>query len=938
MGHASSKVAVLGALVGSLVLLQGAFNGTTANVTSSPNGSHVASWTAQSLMHHPPEGGITFAGKTPSPKIARPLPTLPTDALVRRTKSLNEDDAGRPAHEDFEWMLPPGARGLFCTSIGEDMRDPAAPDHLDGYVVNASNFTFSECDEPVVVHHYPPGFGTATLQVLSRAVVLTSRESGHTAAGEVLERGDRQTRLYQTIKHCVRECLRSPYCRGFQGPVFGQTCLLLSSSIDAAAGGQMPANNLHVTLLAFERVFRPSLIVSHTRLVGVRGPAEIIHLNTSTLPLGYCTTCSWEVVVRPFLPRRTLAAARVRIILLEGDDSEAENIANIQRVEGNFSAGITRFYFDLRHIPFGQIVGRRLRLIVEPVIEDGQDSGLMSTPTRWEHDYLVQLEATGMALVTTSNGGLTVHGGADSQLSISNNCAPLINPLEVCVTNIALRHVVSTNGASIVGNASMTKSRAGHVISVELNDVCFRIVDGESTVLRTDGGADLRHLILSVKNEASSASCSDPNRNVTFFARHFEEPMLVVRAGPLAAFFQSRMGAAVPKYSIPRSGTSVGYDRRVSSLPILLSTTAFECQRCVEQQMENIYAFAPRSIVVLRLGGMFTIFHVAQFNNTLAHPRVYAHAIRYGRLGGNFLAHLHALNIHYMSKAFPHVHYSHVVVLSSNEMFVRRGLEDYVQRFDMSRGTAIPKSAGHLVRHTFPTRQFSRAFGTDDEMELIGTTFEETWGRPPGGMQNEFHVAAVMRKYNITKWPREQIFFEGSFFCARVARVFMRLMLDDFGAVRIPGLRDQPVSLHHSGSTKSRSTFRPVHPFPTSEIIPYLFLHILCKDDNPLHREANVAWLALFNEPNQTDELLRPNSLNCGDHVSTVTWRSPHWTVSVHDIFAVRCSPFAVPMAMKRVPRIEDHPIRRYIVSLQQNSTLAARLRDDQCGDELQNY
>ena len=635
---------------------------------------------------------------------------------------------------------------------------------------------------------------------------------------------------------------------------------------------------------------------------------------------------------------------------------------------------------------------------------------------------------------------LLVHG---------NQCAPLLRRDECCFRGLVVHHIaprsmrmhdasnrersgtcifihnVLSDGSNVTWKYSNSESKYGPSASVQEEEPrmpCIRIVDGHYGLLNSSGVALFPNLVVRVvctRDEMQRRARSSNHRvkHVFLRATPFEGPIVAV---PLQYFLACGDGGG--NTSSSSSSSSITLDRgkagsptAASTLldhriipqpsrssdrsPILVSTCVYECRTCVLQLVQNIRAFIPNSIIVIRITSAPKIdelsqddeawlkqatrnFTVRSSTTTTTTPQVLIYRAVYPARGLH-LAHLHAGNIDFIEKIYErrfcskkqknkaqaesgypcsasslsfYKSYSHVLFLSSNELLVRHGAAEYINRFDLSTGNPLPDSTtgGFLFRQASRKKRIDNvAFASDDDLHRYGNTFYD-WGKHMFGMQNEFHLAMIMRMFNLTRWPREQVYLEGSFFSRTLAKLFADILLTLFDAAAKPARQLSPNTsspstlMCQSEGAMEKEAFRVgqfalVDWYATSEIIPYMFFHHLCTndaDDENAHSSPRLHASAVPNQlltPAITSILRRwtsisSRSLRCGQRVTTVVWANLAWSADLLDVRLVRCSPFEVPFGFKRVARDAGNHVRRHIAAIQSDPTRAMVLREDREG------
>ena len=198
--------------------------------------------------------------------------------------------------------------------------------------------------------------------------------------------------------------------------------------------------------------------------------------------------------------------------------------------------------------------------------------------------------------------------------------------------------------------------------------------------------------------------------------------------------------------------------------------------------------------------------------------------------------------------------------MSSNELFLRPGVADYIRRFDCVEMVPPDASAG-IVYEQYrkalrPRMPFNDCqFLTTDELEIEPA---QHWpAMPPNIMALDGKLRRMLERRGLQTFPTSAIYGEGTYFTRSIA-----------------------VEVLQTFDWYNDSTFVDEYIYPITEVYVPAILQDVCQR----------------------------KEVRCGHRVSTVVWKNrgrkqAEWVVSHHDVIAVLNSSFEVPFALKRVPR-----------------------------------
>lgn len=114
-------------------------------------------------------------------------------------------------------------------------------------------------------------------------------------------------------------------------------------------------------------------------------------------------------------------------------------------------------------------------------------------------------------------------------------------------------------------------------------------------------------------------------------------------------------------------------------MSVLFSIAVHENQDCVHDMIENILWFCPESTIILHIAKGFDFTLEPKFNAS-----VHINKLQYytGFIDGT-LVYVHLSNYRYATRI--NLNFSTFVPFGSNQMFIKKGFESYVNNFDLCR-------------------------------------------------------------------------------------------------------------------------------------------------------------------------------------------------------------------------------------------------------------
>ena len=861
-------------------------------------------------------------------------------SLPRAEAYLESDD------EDFSWLIPERHDGnqdaykLFCPAT------EFTPQHAFEIPPQArlERTVFVElppnvCDGRMVQLHELSVAAPMDDMIIQKSLRITHRERG------ALGRSD------MTV-FCVVECLRSPYCRlvvveeSSTGNVW--FCHQLSTGSDELQSRDVGNSKrvLHFSrhsralAFAFRRAVPPSLVYQGPILRLVRGPVEVVRVGDDLR----CGDCIWDIALDN-VDQRLKSVFHVTMAVEDlGIPARADMtsmILNSKNGSGRliFITGGAlvrrKLTFQFVDFDFGPFWGHQLRLTMRTEALGAAITAPIPELCVVVLVHAFPLEQPSFVLIT-KGARRNSDGHLDIAIAVNHAqemCGAHIREGECCMTNIALRSLAAGQ-TSLAGMYDSSRRDEGGAVSLELHanglppSCTLNIVDGETTV-GMYGMADFDRVVIRPSLACSAEWLGSATITITAKSTSFGTPSLVAPAHQLRS-------CAAPKpmkdaSTHRRVNSSIGEEAAIEPARILVSTYATgSCRRCLVEHIENLLTFLPHSagvIALLSRESYFLQHYTVTVMSDLAALKIRAcrkpgralnmseHDVRewYDCAGIVYLypqpramdrlfepslvALAHGLNLREFRRREPSRYFSHVLLWSSEHLLVRLGAEAYVARFDLSTVLMVPSSVNPFAQSQPPSHLHAHRWNAlVDDSIAEASELSLQYGRGPAGqgLRDEFHLAAVMRKYNATRFVREPTYMTGAFLSHGLATKLETLLLDDFFLTSGKGQR-------RKGHVKFFEFYN------IGEVIFATFFQPLCS--------------------------LSGGPLRCGERLSSVAQARSDDKVLEADVQRVRCSAAELPFGLARfndVPAdVDDGRMR--VLRIQRNASSLSQRREH-CG------
>jgi hypothetical protein len=132
---------------------------------------------------------------------------------------------------------------------------------------------------------------------------------------------------------------------------------------------------------------------------------------------------------------------------------------------------------------------------------------------------------------------------------------------------------------------------------------------------------------------------------------------------------------------------------------ILFSIPVHERPDIVRDQVENILYFCPNASVVIHVSSI-AASQIDEFRRHCDLPNTYINPTSYETIAGKGILHTHVSNFQYALTMG--IDFEKIVLLSSNEMFVKHGVSDFIGRYRLGAQTEVYdlSTDWHLFRAT----------------------------------------------------------------------------------------------------------------------------------------------------------------------------------------------------------------------------------------------
>ena len=112
-----------------------------------------------------------------------------------------------------------------------------------------------------------------------------------------------------------------------------------------------------------------------------------------------------------------------------------------------------------------------------------------------------------------------------------------------------------------------------------------------------------------------------------------------------------------------------------NSEKLLFSIPVHENQDIINNQIENILNFNPNAKIIIHVNKTYTTFN----NNLSVYDNVYINSNKFGYKATKGLLWIHINN--FLEAKRLNIPFEYFVIISSNEMFIKRGLITYIEKY-----------------------------------------------------------------------------------------------------------------------------------------------------------------------------------------------------------------------------------------------------------------
>ena len=139
--------------------------------------------------------------------------------------------------------------------------------------------------------------------------------------------------------------------------------------------------------------------------------------------------------------------------------------------------------------------------------------------------------------------------------------------------------------------------------------------------------------------------------------------------------------------------SKIKIDDCYNSSKLLFSIPVHENQFVINNQIENIFNCNPNSKIIIHVNKSFKNFipSLTKYNNVLINSN------RYNYIYGKGLLWIHISN--FLEAMNQNIDFSYFIILSSNEMFIRKGLLFYIE--EIKNGLQLVKFDENINWHNF---------------------------------------------------------------------------------------------------------------------------------------------------------------------------------------------------------------------------------------------
>ncbi|CUG27596.1 Hypothetical protein, putative [Bodo saltans] len=701
-------------------------------------------------------------------------------------------------------------------------------------------------------------------------------------------------------------------------------------------GTSKPMPNQPIFGFLHRSEWRPSLLRDDLRLAVLHGPDTTFRANRD----GHQTP-RVKIGVRGVFGEVVPLGLRVHIVVTlfvsecMGDAGAGNRTVLVQQARewvsprrgtaASLDPASSEVEFNVGVVNFGPWIGCKLtlRAVGEP---QELASGAELPPLVKEVHSMLQYDSEAVRLAHE-----LVPGEAATRRG-SGTCAPYLRADECCLNGMTAFHVGGGEEGRPLSRAAfggkweetavylrVTPSAGGH------EHPCISIVDGHLSSFEFHGVAVFPWLVVRNRctpQEMASYALTNDTGEVHFELRKVQGNIFVsdARAVLKLTVFNDCGTSTLPLRSslMFQNASSRPMYKGIVTRP-LVSISAHQSLDALREQLQNIAAFVPSSVVIIHLSPSWNVDMkaIVRLNGT-AHPFIILNPNRY-RHSKQKLAQVQLAGARYVAEALPWVAWTHVILFASNELFVRAGVEEHLQHYDISfPGRPRPRQA-ISVMHSFNMSRPDIRFVDPGDFERMF----DFWGlaRGEGDIHGEFAFNRMLRTLGLTRYATHQLVTEGTFYNRSIA-VRLSRVLDAFFDEDDGDCIDSFLSVSEAFLLQILQSSCGVQNRSLSDDIQY----------NVLRDPTLVPPKFVANEAALLMQELR--TAHCGDKTGTVSWLNSDWIMSENDVIASRCSPFEGPFSFKRFSRLVSTPVRAFVEAIGRNPRQVSLLREDSemCG------
>jgi hypothetical protein len=673
--------------------------------------------------------------------------------------------------------------------------------------------------------------------------------------------------------------------------------------------------------------WRPSLLRDDLRLAVLQGPDTTFRANSNGYqtplvkigvrgafgeisPLGI----RMHIVVTLFVSECMGAAgAGNRTVLAQ---QARDWVSPASGTPASVSPARAEVEFNVGNLNFRPWIGCKLSL---RAVGEAQElaSGAELPPVVKEVHSMLQYDSEAVVLAhELESGEAATRRGEQS-------CAPYLRADECCLNGMTAFHVgggadgAPLSRAAFAGKWQETAVYLRITASAGGNEhPCISIVDGHLTSFEFHGVAVFPWLVVRNRctpQEMASYSLTADTSAVPFELRKVQGNVYIPNASvalPLRVFADCGRAGVIDEEPLGGASSSLLYNG--VPVKLLVSLAVHEHLDVVAQQLTNIAVFAPTSVVVLHIAPTWNVdMSTILLLNGTAHPHVEINPNRH-IYSKQKLAQVQLSGARYVAEALPWVPWTHVILFASNELFVRAGVEEHLQQYDLAfPGRPRPRQAISVLHSFFggrPEMRFS-------DPEYLNRGFHY-WGqnKGDGGLHGEFALNRMLQLLGLQTYSTHQLYSEGTFYNRTIA-------------VRLSGVLD---TLFDEADGDCLDTWMSV-----SEAFLLQIVQNACgqrrsptvAQRGEIHVDPQLVPRS-WNASEAKQLMLELEDARCGDKTGSVSWLGHIWFTNKRDVFAARCSPFEGPFSFKRFERDTNNPVRIEVDTIQSNITLAKQKRE----------